>query len=189
MKICSECQIEKPISEFYVDKRWNIPRSKCKSCCNKRSIENRKKNPPKLDPEKARARRKRWEDKNPEWRKEYGPKYYMDNKEKVDERRRKWMQRNPEKVAAWNHKRRARTSMSEIHFTGQEFKDLCESYGNICLKCGSVKKLTPDHVVPLSKGGSNGIENIQPLCRHCNAVKHVAVEDYRFRTCEIPKGR
>ncbi|MGH3145755.1 MAG: HNH endonuclease [Rubrobacter sp.] len=50
-----------------------------------------------------------------------------------------------------------------------------------CLCCGSSDKpLTPDHVVPLSLGGSNLIANIQPLCRSCNARKNVKVVDYRL---------
>ena len=30
MKTCTGCGETKPVSEFYLDKRWGIPRSRCK---------------------------------------------------------------------------------------------------------------------------------------------------------------
>lgn len=56
-----------------------------------------------------------------------------------------------------------------------------ERDGNVCLACGSVRKLTLDHVVPLSKGGSNRDDNLQTLCAGCNnSVKRGKSTDYRL---------
>lgn len=40
----------------------------------------------------------------------------------------------------------------------------------ICIKCG-IYDITMDHIVPLSRGGQNTVENLQWLCRSCNAKK------------------
>lgn len=40
-----------------------------------------------------------------------------------------------------------------------------------CAFCGTQEDITQDHIIPLSKGGLNVIENIQPLCRKCNSSK------------------
>ena len=42
-----------------------------------------------------------------------------------------------------------------------------------CVKCGSKKNLEIHHIVPLAKGGSNRLENLQLLCRVCNRGKGV----------------
>jgi hypothetical protein len=41
-----------------------------------------------------------------------------------------------------------------------------------CAYCGkSGIQLTKDHVIPISKGGTDDIENIVPCCRQCNSSK------------------
>jgi 5-methylcytosine-specific restriction endonuclease McrA len=47
--------------------------------------------------------------------------------------------------------------------------------------------LTPDHVVPLIRGGRNDIANIQPLCFDCNRQKHTDIADYRL-TAGAPRA-
>jgi 5-methylcytosine-specific restriction endonuclease McrA len=40
-----------------------------------------------------------------------------------------------------------------------------------CAHCGATEDLTGDHIVPRSKGGRAVRENVQVLCRPCNARK------------------
>lgn len=40
-----------------------------------------------------------------------------------------------------------------------------------CVKCGSTKRLTIDHIIPVYSGGSDDFNNLQTLCNKCNAVK------------------
>lgn len=42
---------------------------------------------------------------------------------------------------------------------------------NKCLICGSIENIEIDHIIPLSKWGTNDINNLQPLCRSCNGKK------------------
>src|SRR3990167_6528590 len=64
----------------------------------------------------------------------------------------------------------------------RKFKRLCEYYGNTCVACGQdseAQPLTRDHIIPKSKGGSNRLSNIQPLCQRCNKQKGTEFTDYR----------
>lgn len=158
--------------------------------------------------EKRAAYHKEWAAANRQKLKEYRQKWVAENKddhkatttawrkanaEKIREQKRilyasnpdvrkrneEWSAAHPEVKKASKQNRRARERSAEGSFTGQEFLDLCQMYGNRCLCCGEYEKLTADHVVPISKGGSNFIENIQPLCNPCNKRKSARVVDYR----------
>ena len=79
---------------------------------------------------------------------------------------------HPENIAHLKARRYARKKNAEGSHTLKEWEDLKKRYKNICAICKLEKKLTKDHIIPLSKGGSDLIENIQPLCRNCNSRKN-----------------
>lgn len=40
-----------------------------------------------------------------------------------------------------------------------------------CLKCGRTERLSVDHIIPVSKGGTDDLSNLQCLCLYCNCSK------------------
>lgn len=40
-----------------------------------------------------------------------------------------------------------------------------------CQRCGNLAALEIDHIIPLSRGGSNDLTNLWVLCRPCNQSK------------------
>jgi 5-methylcytosine-specific restriction endonuclease McrA len=61
-------------------------------------------------------------------------------------------------------------------------KELKAHYNYTCLACHRQEpeiELTIDHIVPLSRGGTNDTSNLQPLCKSCNSGKGERIIDYR----------
>src|SRR5436190_1346751 len=50
---------------------------------------------------------------------------------------------------------------------------LIEQFGEVCNEpgCTQTKQLTIDHVVPIARGGSNSMDNLQLLCQRHNKLK------------------
>lgn len=114
---------------------------------------------------------------NPNWKGgiTINKKDYYSNKHK------EWARKNPEKVRYYTNKRRVIKAQADGTHTLEEWENLKNLYGYMCLCCKKEEpeiKLTEDHIIPLSKGGSDFIENIQPLCMKCNSSKRVDITSY-----------
>lgn len=86
--------------------------------------------------------------------------------------------RDIEKRRLYSRIREAQDRGAEGKYTVEEWKALKNSHDNTCLHCRRKEpdiKLTIDHIIPISKGGSNYISNLQPLCSSCNSKKGARV--------------
>lgn len=105
--------------------------------------------------------------------------YHAAHPGKRAEWKRAWDVAHPEKVRAARQARQSRLESNGGTHTAAEWRALCDWFGNVCLCCGAGDKLSEDHVIPVVKGGSDSISNLQPLCIPCNDKKHRKTIDYR----------
>lgn len=133
--------------------------------------------------------------------KAYRREYYQRNKKRMNQQTREWRERNaerhstlvrewyqrnreqhlassrqwaadhlPEKAAA-RRRRRAIEAGAAGSCTLAQIEARIAYYGYRCAYCGGPYEEL-DHVIPLSRGGSNWASNLRPACRSCNRRKH-----------------
>lgn len=142
-------------------------------------------------PEIARKSARRYRARNVEKVSAYGKAYFQANRERFREWAKQSRQRRPERRRAEFHSWRARAAGVSGSFTEAEWLALLDACNWSCVRCGrhvsDLESIYPgreialevDHIVPLSRGGSGAIDNIQPLCSGCNNQKRARSEDYR----------
>lgn len=79
---------------------------------------------------------------------------------------------------AKEHTKRARRLGAPGRFKGWQVIDLLEYQGARCARCNADVRSSYaiDHVIPLSKGGTNWPSNLQILCVPCNGSKGAKLE-------------
>lgn len=74
--------------------------------------------------------------------------------------------------------------MSKAHARGTDtqwrrLREACfRVWGKTCMYCGD-RATEVDHIIEVARGGSNTIDNLQPLCKPCHMAKTVAFNTVR----------
>ncbi len=98
---------------------------------------------------------------------------FLKNKEKHYTYIKKWRKKNPLTVRAMKANRRSREMKAEGRFSKKTIQNLYVKQEGRCVCCGELLQgvFDVDHIVALSRGGSNFPENLQLLTPTCNKSK------------------
>lgn len=102
-----------------------------------------------------------------------GLEQYAKNRKHWIERTRKWQALNPERVRVYANKQRVMRLQAEGFHTAQDIKNLLAAQRNRCLWCkkDTKSRYHVDHIIPLSRGGSDWPSNLCISCPECNMSK------------------
>jgi len=147
-KICSKCKKEKSLDLFYknnYNKKDGLT-SQCKECVTL------------------------YHSKKKEEKREYDYYYRIRNRKKIKKVKDFYYLNNHELHRDKAHSRRAKKNKNGVFRILR--KELKRLYNSPCFYCGSLDKITIDHVIPISRGGTHGIGNLVSACSFCNGSKH-----------------
>lgn len=155
-KTCTKCRQELPATrEFYPPSKTGRHGldSRCLACG------------------REHARRRREE--NPELERERVRQWQNANREKVRAAHRDYSKRNLQKCLVHTHRRRARKLNAPGTHTAADVQSLYAAQEGRCAYCGVEvgQNYDVDHIVPLSRGGGNGPDNLAIACPSCNRSK------------------
>lgn len=175
-KWCPGCDQELPatLELFSPDKRGALGlKSYCKACAVKLSIDYRHANP-----EKHAASKKKWRGKNPDKVKKHKSESQKRNRPSANKRSKKWNDTHPEQRRAATMRRIARKHDAPGTYGADDIKRMFDEQEGQCAYCGIRIFLDipfdvhVDHIIPLSKGGTNYPDNLCLACQSCNQSKN-----------------
>jgi 5-methylcytosine-specific restriction endonuclease McrA len=161
-KRCPVCKLTRSADDYYRDNRHaDGLYARCKQCHNARAYPGQK---------RYHAENK---ERVTEWSRASRARRSPEQKAAEIERLNEWGVLHPEAKAVRQNRRRARATSGANDLTREQWAALKLAYGFRCVYCDKkTKRLTMDHVVPLSKGGEHTARNIVPACGPCNSKKN-----------------
>jgi len=182
MKHCTKCNTTKSLDDFYKNKTSRDGRNTyCKCCWNHYMREqNRKHKDRRAAAVAAWYRRNKqhkaeisaqWRAKNKHRIRFVQAQYRANNKQELMHKRSQWAADNPHLVRANAQRQRAKRHNAPVYTI--TLKDLIRVLTSPCAipECAN-SDIEMDHIIPLSRGGTHGIGNLQSLCSHHNRTKH-----------------
>lgn len=190
-KACTQCSETKPLDQFAL---WNRGRdghrAYCKACGSATERARRQSDPDHMraidkaryyrDRESLLARNAVYRANNPDIIKAAYRRWLDSHRESYNIYQSAYSKARPGLKRARGHARRARIRGNGGKYTASQWQELVAMYDHRCLRCGVQGRMTVDHVVSIAEGGTNTIQNIQPLCLSCNQRKWTRTVDYRL---------
>lgn len=103
---------------------------------------------------------------------------------------RQWRQQHPEKVAAWNRRTKAARKGAVGSHTADDIRSLWDRQSGRCAACGTGLHDAPhvDHIIPIKRGGTDFVGNLQLLCPCCNLSKKTLLPiEFRVRVLRMQR--
>jgi 5-methylcytosine-specific restriction endonuclease McrA len=170
MKICKDCQVNKPLSDYHKNKNTKDGVTiVCKPCAVERSRAWQSANKDRVN-EVCRKNYAKNLERSRANRRERVRRWYARNPEVARAATRKWNKENPEAKRLSENKRRAMKLGNGV-FTILP-KEINKLLSSNCVNCNISEDITLDHIIPISRGGRHSIGNLQPLCKSCNSSKN-----------------
>lgn len=175
--VCIECHNELTRRKYWENIDYERSRSaqyysenkeKCKAYTKKYSAENK---------DRIKASRKNYKSKNRELIARKNREYNEANRDTIKARKRRYYDENRDRYRSYVRNRRALIRGAEGTHSKDDIILILEKQNWLCANPMCSKDLQKvqrhvDHIVPLSKGGSNLPSNLQCLCGKCNRSKH-----------------